>query len=83
MKVLFLSCKKATELIEKREVRSLSVKEHLQLKVHLGMCDACAVYEKYSRKVNDLLKSWFGPSSEKELPVKQNPELKKRITGKL
>lgn len=83
MKVLFLSCKKATELIEKREVKSLSVKEWLQLKAHLWMCDACKVYEKYSRKINAVLKSWFEQSPLENQPVIPNPELKGRIMDKL
>jgi len=83
MKVLFLSCKKATTLIEKRQVASLSVKEWLQLKVHLGMCDACTIYEKYSKKINAVLQSWFERSPGEALPVIPNPELKERIMDKL
>jgi hypothetical protein len=45
---LFLSCLKATELIEKRLHFKLSRKEKLQLKVHKMMCSACSNYEKQS-----------------------------------
>jgi hypothetical protein len=48
MHLLFLSCIKATELIEKRFHFQLSVKENLQLKMHKMMCDACMKYEKQS-----------------------------------
>ncbi len=48
MHILFLSCIKATELIEKRFHFGLSGKEKLQLKVHKMMCDACTNYEKQS-----------------------------------
>lgn len=46
MHILFLSCLKATELIEKNLHFHLSFREKLQLKVHKMMCDACSNYEK-------------------------------------
>ncbi len=46
MHVLFLSCLKATELIEKKMHFKLSFSEKLQLKIHKSMCDACRNYEK-------------------------------------
>lgn len=48
MHALFLSCLKATELIEKKIHFRLSAKERVQLKMHKMMCDACASYEKQS-----------------------------------
>ena len=45
MHILFLSCLKATELIEKKLNFKLSGKEKLQLKVHKMMCTACTYYE--------------------------------------
>lgn len=48
MNILFLSCLKATELIEKKLHLRLSFKEKLQLKAHKMMCDACRLYEKQS-----------------------------------
>ena len=48
MHILFLSCLKATELIEKKFHVKLSFKERLQLSLHKMMCDACATYEKQS-----------------------------------
>lgn len=46
MHMLFLSCLKATELIEKNLHFKLSFREKLQLKVHKMMCDACSNYGK-------------------------------------
>ena len=46
MHILFLSCLKATELIEKNMQFRLSSVERIQLKVHKSMCDACRNYEK-------------------------------------
>lgn len=48
MHFLFLSCLKATELIEKKLNYKLSFKEKLQLEIHKMMCDACSNFEKQS-----------------------------------
>lgn len=48
MNILFLSCLKATALIEKKLHFKLSFKESIQLKMHKIMCRACTHYEKQS-----------------------------------
>ncbi len=50
-----LSCRKATELIEKKSVTRLSMKEKIGLGLHKSICDACTAYEKQSRKMDQLL----------------------------
>lgn len=59
MHYLFLSCLKATELIEKRFHLELSFKEKLQLKMHTMMCDACTLYEKQSEIIEDEIQKHF------------------------
>ncbi len=56
IKTLILSCKKATELVEKRSIVSLSFKETVLLHVHTAICDACATYQKQSVVIDDMLK---------------------------
>lgn len=53
--IFILSCKKTTELIEKKSVVALSFKEKMQLYMHKSMCDACTAYEKQSKKIDELL----------------------------
>jgi hypothetical protein len=48
MNFLFLSCLKATELIERKFHFKLSSKEKIQLELHKMMCNACKTYEKQS-----------------------------------
>ncbi len=57
MHILFLSCLKATELIEKKFHFELSVKEKLQLKMHKMMCNACVNYEKQSTFIEKNISS--------------------------
>jgi hypothetical protein len=55
MHILFLSCLKATELIEKGLHVKLSITERLQLAIHKSMCDACRMYEKQSGIIDHSL----------------------------
>ena len=83
MNRLWLSCKKATELIDKRLFTGLSFKEKIQLRLHKGMCDVCTRYEKQSKKIDDLLHRYIHDSlGEHPAPI-QNEALKERIVKKL
>ena len=55
MQFLFLTCLRATELIEKNLHFKLSYKEKLQLKVHKMMCDACSTYEKQNISIEKAI----------------------------
>lgn len=56
MHILFLSCFKATELIEKKLNFRLSRKEKMKLEAHKMMCSACRNYEKQSLIIEKGLK---------------------------
>jgi hypothetical protein len=80
MQKLFLSCLRATELIEKKFCFKLSLKEKLQLKGHKMMCNACSNYEKQSGIIDDgiarsLNKHHITPEEVKQLKDKINQHL--------
>ena len=79
MRILFLSCIKATELIEKKLHFSLSRKERYRLKMHKMMCNACRQYEVHTFFIDQNLKhrQYITP---KEVDVEK---LKKLINEKL
>lgn len=52
---MFLSCLKATGLVEKRFHVRLSFRENLQLEIHKSMCSACRMYEKQSSVLNEAM----------------------------
>ena len=79
MHILFLSCLKATEFIEKQIHFKLSFKEKAQLKVHKMMCSACVRYEKQSL----LLENQIELHTMKPLNDETIEELKKTISDKL
>ena len=76
---LFLSCLRATELIEKQLYFKLSKKEKLQLKMHKMMCDACSRYEKQ----NIFLEKGISLHQEHLFSVEDIEQLKLIISDKL
>lgn len=76
MHILFLSCIKATELIEKKFNFELSFTEKLKLKMHTSMCNACKLYEKQSEIIEDGIARHLKRQNE----LVDVEELKKRIT---
>jgi hypothetical protein len=79
MHILFLSCKKATELIEKKLHFRLSMLEKMQLKMHKMMCNACTHYEKQSK----LIERGIAKSDDESFSQEELEELKKLIHQKL
>lgn len=79
MHILFLSCMKATELIEKKMHFKLSRKEKLQLKAHKMMCDACSRYEKQS----EVIEKGISSMEEPDIKIDDLEEFKKVINKKL
>lgn len=55
MRLLFYPCRKATELVEKRQVEPLRTTEALRLRAHLSMCRSCARYALESEALDQAL----------------------------
>jgi hypothetical protein len=43
-----ISCKKATYLISKKQEKAIGLFDSIKLKLHLGVCSACRLFEKQS-----------------------------------
>ena len=83
MKALMLSCKAATELMEKKLEQGLSLRQRFQLWMHTLICDACKQYEKQSRQIDTFLKKKFeAPADPSELNV-DTEGLKEKIRERL
>jgi hypothetical protein len=78
-----LSCKRATELIEKKSILGLSLKENVQLKVHTKVCDACSQYQKQSKEIDTLLEKHIHSIDESKVPEMENKKLKETILHSL
>ncbi len=79
MHILFLSCLRATELIEKKLHFKLSVKEKLQLRTHKMMCNACSNYEKQSI----IIEKGISINQKSDFSIDDIQKLKLAITEKL
>ena len=80
MHFLFLSCLKATGLIEKKLHFKLTFTEKVQLELHKMMCDACSMYEEHSEIIEEGIKKHI----HNKLSEKRDTEkLKEQIKIKL
>lgn len=52
---LRISCRSATELMERREFRVLGMRERVGLWFHLRICDGCRAYAHQSEMIDRLL----------------------------
>ncbi len=75
-----LSCKKATELIEKRLVIKLSTVEKIQLKMHTAVCSKCSTYESQSDIIENCIAKIHQPNNK---PMKLSSERKNQILKQL
>ena len=82
MNTLMLSCKKASELIDKQSVIKLSIKEKVMLYMHTSMCEGCKAYQKQSKLLDEFLQNHI-QSNEANVPQIKNNELKQQIILKL
>lgn len=73
MNFLMLSCKKSTELMDRKAHAQLGLVDNFQLMLHRSMCDACRLYERQGRMIDTFLHSQAiepgkGFKSDKTLP---------------
>ncbi|GGH25371.1 zf-HC2 domain-containing protein [Sphingobacterium alkalisoli] len=76
---LMISCKQATELLDKKAVLKLSGRENLALKLHVAICEACKRYKKQTQFLENILKLNFKNSNPDQVPQHTNEELKGKI----
>jgi hypothetical protein len=55
MNYLFLSCDKASELIDKKAVYGLKLKERISLSIHTTVCSICRKYKKKNEVLEHIL----------------------------
>ena len=60
------NCEKATFLIEKKLIGSITARQKLELKIHLAGCKICRVFEQQSKAINRLVHELFHGSTHHE-----------------
>ena len=77
--LLFLSCLKASELIERDIHFKLNHKEKLQLKIHKLLCNKCKQYNKHSLLIEQCIRNL----KNKETMTVDLKKLEERIISKM
>ncbi len=71
------NCKKATFLINKKNVEGIIVIQQIELHIHLAGCSLCRLYDNQSRIINHLMRQ-FNPN-DLHTELRLNEEFKKAI----
>lgn len=64
MNSLMLSCRKATELMERASLQPLPMGERLRLWMHVKVCHSCHTFQKQGHLIDALLKDRSAPPSD-------------------
>lgn len=73
------TCQEITEGIEKANFKRLTVKERLEIKLHLSICSHCKQYSKDSKILDRMLKKRFITSQKFTFSKEEKEALKKKI----
>ncbi len=71
------NCKKATFLLDKKNVEGIDVIQQIELHIHLAGCSICRLYDNQSRVINDLMRQFKQNDLHTELRL--NEEFKKAL----
>lgn len=79
------NCRRATLLIERKQIVGLSAREKLELKIHLAGCNVCKIFERQSILINRMVHGLFHSTQANELKLdeKYKKQLQERIEKEL
>jgi hypothetical protein len=85
LKKITHNCKKATFLIEKKLIGRITLREQLELRIHLFGCSVCRVYQGQTIKINEMIRQLFhsAVNSETKLDDEFKKDLQDRIEEEL
>lgn len=66
IKKIQYDCRHATYLIEKRQHTMLTIRERLQLTIHLSGCSVCRLFQQQSRWISRTLRTLFHSAQDQE-----------------
>ena len=59
LKKIIYNCRRATFLIEKKLIDRLTLREKMELRIHLFGCSVCRVFDKQSALINQMVQQLF------------------------
>lgn len=85
IKKIIYDCRHATYLIEKKQHTSLTVRERIELYIHLSGCSVCRLFQKQSRWINRMVRGLFHTNerSENKLDDEYKRQLQEKINKRL
>ncbi|MGF6848913.1 hypothetical protein QFZ51_004148 [Chitinophaga sp. W3I9] len=85
LKKIAYNCRKATFLIEKQQIGRITLREKLELRIHLAGCSICKTFQQQSIIINQMVHNFFHSAgqAERKLDDKFKQELQKSIDDKL
>jgi len=86
LKKIQYNCRQATFLIEKKQIKKLSFREVIELRIHQAGCSACRLYDSQSRLIQQMVQRLFldsVQSSASHLDDSFKQELQERIEEEL
>jgi hypothetical protein len=85
LKKIVYNCRKATFLIEKQQIGRITLREKLELKIHLVGCSICKTFQQQSIVINQMVRNFFHSANqtERKLDDKFKEDLQKSIDDKL
>ena len=63
LKKIIHNCKKATYLIDKREMGRITLREHIELRIHLVGCSFCRLYGRQTKAINEMVRQLFNSAT--------------------
>lgn len=85
LKNMIYNCREATFLIEKRLVGTITLREKVQLHIHLYGCSVCKLFNKQSIMINTMIKQLLKGGNPLEIKLDDNfkSELQHKIEDEL
>ncbi|MBC7950142.1 MAG: hypothetical protein H7Y42_19820 [Chitinophagaceae bacterium] len=81
---IIYNCRKATFLIEKKQLSRLTVREQLELRVHIAGCSICRTFQRQSILINGQVRNIFqSRMPDSTLPEAFKKDLQERINKEL
>lgn len=75
---IIYNCRQATFLIEKKEIAGLTLRERMELKIHLAGCVVCRVFQEQSVMINKMVREMLDQS-----PVKLSDRYKQALQERI
>ncbi len=71
LKRIIYNCRQATFLIDKKATSRLSLREFMELRIHLLGCSFCRIYKKQSKVINQMVHQLFQNSIKQDIKLEE------------